>query len=113
MMRRDDGRRSGRNMNLQRIEVPVSGMDCAECTQHVQQAIAALSGVEKVDVLLASEKAIITLDPARVTMPMIREAVAGAGYVVPTEDSGRTTEKLIDSGSPPSSSVVRPPSAVE
>ncbi|HZQ10149.1 MAG TPA: cation-translocating P-type ATPase [Anaerolineae bacterium] len=98
---------------MQTLQVPIAGMDCAECTQHVQQAIAALSGVEKVDVLLASEKAIITLDPARVTMPMIREAVAGAGYVVPTEDSGRTTEKLIDSGSPPSSSVVRPPSAVE
>src|SRR5581483_11098385 len=106
MMRRDDGRRSGRNMNLQRIEVPVSGMDCAECTQHVQQAIAALPGVEQVDVLLASEKAIITLDPARVTIPMIRQAVAGAGYSVPTEDGRRTTDN-------PPDSVVRRSSSVE
>lgn len=71
-------------MSLKKIELPVAGMDCAECTQHVQHAIAALPGVESVSVLLASEKAIITLDPARVEMPMIRKAVADAGYSVPT-----------------------------
>ena len=51
---------------LQTLEVPVIGMDCAECTQHVQQAIAALPGVESVDVFLSSEKALIRLDPAQV-----------------------------------------------
>ena len=25
--------------NLQTLEIPISGMDCAECTQHVQHAI--------------------------------------------------------------------------
>ena len=62
----------------QTIEVPIRGMDCHECTQHVQQAIAALPGVESVDVLLSSEKAIINLDPAQVRMDAIRQAVAGA-----------------------------------
>ena len=28
------------------IEVPVHGMDCAECTMHVQRALAALPGVD-------------------------------------------------------------------
>ena len=37
-------------MNPQTIEVPVRGMDCAECTQHVQHAIAALPGVQNVEV---------------------------------------------------------------
>jgi Cu+-exporting ATPase len=69
------------------LEVPVRGMDCAECTQHVQQAIAALPGVEAVDVFLASEKAIVKLDPGRVDLPAIRQAVAGAGYSVPEADS--------------------------
>lgn len=69
--------------NLKTIEVPVKGMDCAECTQHVQHAIAGLAGVESVNVFLASEKAVIRLDPTRVEMPMIRQAVAGAGYSVP------------------------------
>lgn len=78
---------------LQKIEIPVAGMDCAECTEHVHHAIAALPGVESVNVLLASEKAIITLDPARVDMPMLRQAVAGAGYSVPVAADQPTADE--------------------
>ncbi|GAB4577286.1 MAG: hypothetical protein Fur0022_00170 [Anaerolineales bacterium] len=45
--------------NLHTLEVPVKGMDCAECTHRVQKAIAKLPGVGSVNVLLGSEKAII------------------------------------------------------
>ena len=70
--------------NLQTLEVPIKGMDCAECTQHVQHAISKLDGVKSVDVLLAAEKAIIQLDPEKVDMPAIRKAVTSAGkYSVP------------------------------
>ncbi len=70
--------------NIQTIEVPIAGMDCTECTQHVQHAIAKLRGVESVNVLLGSEKAIIQLDLGQVDLPAIRKAVAGAGnYSVP------------------------------
>lgn len=65
------------------LEIPVKGMDCAECTLHVQQAIAALPGVESVSVFLASEKAVIRLDPSFVDLPAIRKAVERAGYSVP------------------------------
>ena len=37
------------------IEVPIAGMDCADCTRSVQQAIAALPGVQSADVLLAGQ----------------------------------------------------------
>lgn len=68
----------------QTLEVPIKGMDCAECTQHVEKALARLPGVESVNVLLSAEKAIVRLDPALVDMPAIRRAVAGAGsYTVP------------------------------
>lgn len=67
---------------LQTIEVPIKGMDCADCTQHVKHAIARIDGVAQVEVLLASEKAIITMDPALVKMPLIQKAVARAGYAV-------------------------------
>ena len=70
---------------LQLLEVPVAGMDCAECTQHVQHAISALPGIQSVDVYLASEKAVIRLDPRRVGLAAIRQAVAGAGYSVPDQ----------------------------
>jgi len=69
---------------LQTLEVPIKGMDCAECTQHVGHAISKLDGVQSVDVLLGVEKAIIQLDPDKVNMPAIRKAVASAGeYSVP------------------------------
>ncbi|MGH2523187.1 MAG: heavy-metal-associated domain-containing protein, partial [Anaerolineales bacterium] len=64
------------------LEVPIRGMDCAECTQHVQRAIAALPGVESVDVFLASEKAVVRLDPAQVDVRAIQKAVEKAGYAV-------------------------------
>ena len=70
---------------LQTIEVPVKGMDCAECASHVHKAIAAIPGVTSVNVLLSAEKAIIALDPARAGMTAIRTAVASAGYSVPDD----------------------------
>ena len=75
---------------FQTLEVPVQGMDCAECTQHVQYAIARLPGVESVDVFLTTEKAVIRIDPAQVDLPAIRQAVAGAGnYSVPETTASR------------------------
>lgn len=68
------------------IDVPIRGMDCHECTLHVQRAIAALDGVQAVDVFLSSEKARIALDPERVNLERIREAVEQAGYSVPTAE---------------------------
>ncbi len=69
--------------NLQTIEVPITGMDCAECTMHVQHAIEKLPGVQSVNVFLGTEKAVVRLDPAQVDLPAIRTAVQGAGYGVP------------------------------
>ena len=71
--------------HIKTLEVPIKGMDCVECTQHVGQAISKLEGVKSVDVLLAAEKAIIQLDPSKVDLPAIRKAVASAGdeYSVP------------------------------
>lgn len=58
-------------------------MDCVECTEHVQRALAALPGVTEVEVLLASERAVIELDPERVGMTQLRAAVSSVGYKIP------------------------------
>ena len=73
--------------NLQTLELPISGMDCAECTQHVQHAIEKLPGVQSVNVFLGTEKAVVKLDPSQVDMSAIRIAVQGAGYDVPASSS--------------------------
>jgi len=72
---------------LKTLEVPISGMDCAECTQHVQHAIAKLPGVQSVDVFLSTEKAVVQLDPGLVQMSDIHSAVQGAGYDVPVSNA--------------------------
>jgi Cu+-exporting ATPase len=72
---------------LQTIEIPISGMDCAECTQHVQHAIEKLPGVHSVQVFLAAEKAIVRLDPDQTGLPELRAAVRAAGYDVPASAS--------------------------
>lgn len=70
-------------MDLITTEVPIEGMDCAECTQHVRRALSELPGVESVEVYLGSEKAVIQHQPGLTDMTAIRKAVSAAGYSVP------------------------------
>ena len=79
------------------IEIPIEGMDCAECSTHVRSAIAALPGVEKVEVFLATEKAVVDLDPGQVDLPTIRGAVKDAGYSVPEERAEELHGGALDS----------------
>lgn len=77
--------------NLKTIEIPIAGMDCTECTQHVQKAISGVSGVQKVDVFLTSEKAIVQLNPSLAKMADIKIAVKNAGYSVASKEEETKT----------------------
>ena len=68
---------------MSKVDIPIAGMDCAECTLHVQHAIAALPGVQSVNVFLAAEKATLRFDPAVLDLAAVSRAVADAGYRVP------------------------------
>ena len=76
------------------LEVPVKGMDCADCTVHVREALSALQGVESVEVFLSSEKAVVRLDPAQVDLAAIARAVEGAGYSVPVSITAAQTPPI-------------------
>lgn len=65
------------------MELPVRGMDCTECIQHVQQALAIVPGVQSVEVFLSSEKAVLSVDPGQVKIEALHQAVEAAGYSVP------------------------------
>jgi Cd2+/Zn2+-exporting ATPase/Cu+-exporting ATPase len=73
------------------IDVPIEGMDCVECTQHVAAAIERLQGVEGVEVFLAAKKARVVLDPTQADLAAVRQAVASAGYSVPIQESQPTS----------------------
>jgi Cd2+/Zn2+-exporting ATPase/Cu+-exporting ATPase len=81
---------------LKTIDVPVQGMDCAECVQHVRHAIDALPGVSHVEVYLASERATVQINPEQVDLAAIRAAVAGAGYRVPEETQPAPAENTAE-----------------
>lgn len=71
------------------IELPIGGMDCAECATHVQRAIAGVPGILSVDVRLTAEKAVVELDASRMDLGAIRRAVETAGYTVPRAGAAR------------------------
>jgi Cd2+/Zn2+-exporting ATPase/Cu+-exporting ATPase len=83
--------KTGQMSETKTLEVPITGMDCTECTQHVQHAIASLPGVKNVDVFLSSEKAFIQLDPNVVQIDDIHRAVTGAGYSVTQAESAEAS----------------------
>jgi Cd2+/Zn2+-exporting ATPase/Cu+-exporting ATPase len=68
---------------LRVFEIPVGGMDCVDCSKHVQAAIQSIPGVRSVTVYLAAEKASVSADPSQVNEDSIRAAIQSAGYSVP------------------------------
>lgn len=66
-------------MATHQMEIPISGMSCGECAEDIQHALAALPGIESVQVFLASQKAIVRFDPARIEMAAIAKVIEGAG----------------------------------
>lgn len=60
-------------------EYIVEGMTCEHCVQSVTEEVSEVSGVESVDVELASGRLVVSGDPSD---EAVREAVADAGYAV-------------------------------
>jgi len=63
-----------------KVEIRIGGMTCASCVRAVQNALRSVEGVEDVRVNLATETAIVFLDPGKVHLENLREAVEDIGY---------------------------------
>ena len=59
----------------------VEGMMCMHCVKHVEDALAAVAGVEKVNVDLKKKRAVVTLKED-VADETLKAAVRAAGYEV-------------------------------
>ncbi|EYU43653.1 hypothetical protein ABFS82_13G191900 [Erythranthe guttata] len=66
--------------DLRRINVSVTGMTCAACSNSVESALMSLSGVVKASVALLQNKADVTFDPALVKDEDIKNAIEDAGF---------------------------------
>jgi len=70
---------TGRNNTVQ-VTFPVSGMTCAACQAHVQEALAETPGVENAAVNFLTHQATVDYDPARTSPDGLVSAVRATGY---------------------------------
>ncbi len=68
-----------------RISLPVVGMTCAACATRIEKVLGRLDGVVASNVNLATERATVTFDPARVTPAAVAAVIERAGYQVPPQ----------------------------
>ena len=71
-------------MTRQQLTLPVQGMTCASCVNHVQKALSKVEGVEDVNVNLATEKANLWFDTG-VGVKTLVDTVRETGYDVGTD----------------------------
>lgn len=69
------------------ITIPVQGMTCASCVNHVGRALKKVPGVADAQVNLATEKATVFFAEEAVPLAQLVSAIAEAGYRVPTEST--------------------------
>ena len=63
-----------------RMTIGVQGMTCASCVRYVEEALTETPGVESVSVNLATEQAMVELDPVAVPASLIADVLDDAGY---------------------------------
>ena len=64
------------------VQLKISGMTCAACSARIEKGLSKLAGVEKAAVNLASEKAVVTYDPAQINPEVMAEKIHDLGYAV-------------------------------
>jgi P-type Cu+ transporter len=76
-------------MPQQKAQIPVTGMTCANCAANIERSIKKLDGIENVSVNLATERADVAFNDARVAMNDIIARIQKAGYgaVLPDDDA--------------------------
>src|SRR5208282_4040332 len=62
------------------VTLPVLGMTCAACQQHVEEALRSTAGVESAHVDLMANRAQVDYDPAIVAPDALVEAIRASGY---------------------------------
>ncbi len=75
-------RDAGYDVATETVTLPIGGMTCASCANHIERALKKVPGVLEANVNLATEKATVTYIPELVTMADLKRAVAEAGYEV-------------------------------
>lgn len=65
---------------VERLQIPIVGMDCASCVAAIEKEIGKLAGIKKASVNFANEKAYVEYQPQVVKTSDILKAIKKAGY---------------------------------
>ena len=63
-----------------RVDLAIGGMTCPSCVARIERTLGKLPGVGSASVNLATERASVAYDPARVALPDLVRTVEAAGY---------------------------------
>jgi Cu+-exporting ATPase len=74
--------------NLERIDLPITGMSCASCALKIEKGLAKVEGVSQATVNFAAEKATVFFHPAQTDVSHLIEKVKDLGY-------GAKVEKVV------------------
>jgi Cu+-exporting ATPase len=67
-------------MSIDERKIRISGMNCASCVGHIENAVRAVEGVSEISVSLLSEQAVVSFDPGLTSIEDVTRAVENAGY---------------------------------
>ncbi|XP_010441824.1 PREDICTED: copper-transporting ATPase RAN1 [Camelina sativa] len=76
----EEGGGGGNDSGLRKIQVGVTGMTCAACSNSVEGALMSVNGVFKASVALLQNRADVVFDPNLVKEEDIKEAIEDAGF---------------------------------
>ncbi len=71
-------------MSKKTINIPITGMTCANCVLSVERSVKKVSGIGDIQVNFASEKARIDFEDTLTDLSEIEAAISDAGYKIPT-----------------------------
>lgn len=67
-------------MPEERVTLAITGMTCGHCVAAVKKTLAAVPGVEGVEVTLSPPRAVVSCAPSRTNVEMLTKATAEEGY---------------------------------
>jgi Cu+-exporting ATPase len=67
-------------MELERVDLPITGMSCASCAAKIEKGLSSVEGVSKAAVNFAAEKATVVFHPSQTDLSRLIEKVKDLGY---------------------------------
>jgi Cu+-exporting ATPase len=83
-------------MATKTVTLPITGMTCANCVATIERNLKKLDGVQTAVVNLASERAAVEYDPAKLGQPAIIARIERAGYGVALGEAVLSIRRLGD-----------------